>query len=170
MEGITQLGINLPALITQVISFVILLLVLTKLLYKPMIKILDERSEKVKSSLEMAEEARREAENARTEMQEEIKAAKIEGNETVLKAKNVAEKQGEEALAKAKTQIENERVKAKEDIQQERDAAIADLKNHFSDLVLNATENLMRQNIDAQKDKKVIDKILNEELSKLNNN
>ena len=46
MEGITQLGINLPALITQVIIFVILILVLTKLLYKPMIKILDERSEK----------------------------------------------------------------------------------------------------------------------------
>ena len=90
---------------------------------------------------------------------EEIKAAKIAGNETVLKAKSVAEKQGEEALAKAKNQIENEKIKAKEDIQQERDAAIADLKNHFSDLVLNATENLMRQNIDSEKDKKVIDRI-----------
>ena len=72
MDGITQLGINLPALITQVISFVILLLVLTKLLYKPLLKILDERSEKVKNSLTMADEARKEAEKARAEMQEEI--------------------------------------------------------------------------------------------------
>ena len=67
-------------------------------------------------------------------------------------------------------QIEAEKIKAQTHIQQERDAAIADLKNHFSDLVLTATENLMRQNIDAQTDKKVIDKILNEELSKLNTN
>tara|TARA_B100001013_G_C24355747_1_gene342170 strand:- start:3 stop:515 length:513 start_codon:yes stop_codon:yes gene_type:complete len=170
MDGITQLGINLPALITQVISFVILLLVLTKLLYKPLLKILDERSEKVKNSLTMADEARKEAEKARAEMQEEIKAARIEGQETVTKAKNIAEKQGEEELVKAKKQIEAEKIKAQTHIQQERDAAIADLKNHFSDLVLTATENLMRQNIDAQTDKKVIDKILNEELSKLNTN
>jgi F-type H+-transporting ATPase subunit b len=143
---------------------------LTKLLYKPLLKILDERSEKVKSSLAMADEARKEAEKARAEMQEEIKAAKIEGQETVTKAKNIAEKQGEEELVKAKKQIEAEKIKAQTHIQQERDAAIADLKNHFSDLVLTATENLMRQNIDAQTDKKVIDKILNEELSKLNTN
>ena len=108
MDGITQLGINLPALITQVISFVILLLVLTKLLYKPLLKILDERSEKVKNSLTMADEAHKEAEKARAEMQEEIKAARIEGQETVTKAKNIAEKQGEEELVKAKKQIEAE--------------------------------------------------------------
>ena len=94
MDGITQLGINLPALITQVISFVILLLVLTKLLYKPLLKILDERSEKIKNSLEMADEARKEAEKARAEMQEEIKAARIEGQETVAKAKTIAENLG----------------------------------------------------------------------------
>ena len=97
-------------------------------------------------------------------------AARVEGQETVAKAKNIAEKQGEEELAKAKKQIESEKIKAQNQIQQERDTAIADLKNHFSDLVLTATENLMKQNIDTQTDKKVIDKILNEEISKLSNN
>ena len=56
----------------------------------------------------MADEAHKEAEKARAEMQEEIKAARIEGQETVTKAKNIAEKQGEEELVKAKKQIEAE--------------------------------------------------------------
>ena len=99
-----------------------------------------------------------------------INGITIEGQETDAKAKTIAEKQGEEELAKAKKQIESEKIKAQNQIQQERDTAIADLKNHFSDLVLTATENLMKQNIDTQTDKKVIDKILNEEISKLSNN
>ena len=42
------LGINLPGLITQVISFLILLFVLSKLLYKPVIKMLDDRADRIK--------------------------------------------------------------------------------------------------------------------------
>ena len=58
------LGINLPGLITQIISFLILLFVLSKLLYKPVIKMLDDRAERIKTSLSAAEKAKEQAEKA----------------------------------------------------------------------------------------------------------
>ena len=58
-----ELGINLPGLITQLISFSILLLI-SKFLYKPVVKLLDERAEKIKKGLDDAETASKNAENA----------------------------------------------------------------------------------------------------------
>ena len=52
-----QLGINLPGLITQIVSFVILFAILSKLLYKPLVNLLDQRAEKITAGLEPAERA-----------------------------------------------------------------------------------------------------------------
>ena len=46
-----ELGINLPGLITQLISFSILLFLISKFLYKPVVKLLDERAEKIKKGV-----------------------------------------------------------------------------------------------------------------------
>ena len=59
-----ELGINLPGLITQLISFSILLFLISKFLYKPVVKLLDERAEKIKKGLDDAELASKSAENA----------------------------------------------------------------------------------------------------------
>ena len=56
-----QLGINLPGLITQIVSFVILFAILSKLLYKPLVNLLDQREEKITAGLEAAERAKEEA-------------------------------------------------------------------------------------------------------------
>ena len=59
------LGINLPGLITQIVSFVILFFILSKVLYKPLVGMLDQRAEKIKSSLDAAEKAKEAEEEAR---------------------------------------------------------------------------------------------------------
>ena len=55
-------GINWPGLLTQLISFLILFLLLKKFLYRPVIKMLEDRAEKIKTSLEVADKIKQEAE------------------------------------------------------------------------------------------------------------
>jgi len=82
MEG---LGINLPTLIAQIINFVILLGLLYLVAYKPIMRMLDERSRKVKESMEQTELIKQQAERAEEEVKKQIEAAGKEGQEIIAR-------------------------------------------------------------------------------------
>ena len=56
------LGINLATLLTQVVSFLVLFFILSKVLYRPLVKIIDQRALKIKESLQMVEKAKSDSE------------------------------------------------------------------------------------------------------------
>ena len=85
-----ELGINLPGLITQLISFSILLFLISKFLYKPVVKLLDERAEKIKKGLDDAETASKNAENAAEKIEEELAKARQEGKKLIESAKDAS--------------------------------------------------------------------------------
>ena len=89
------LGINLPGLITQIISFLILLFVLSKLLYKPVIKMLDERAERIKTSLSAAEKANEDAALSAEKIEKELISARQEGQKIIDQAKKLSEESAE---------------------------------------------------------------------------
>ena len=60
-----EIGVNLPALIAYLVNFVILLLILYKFAYKPILRLLDQRAEKIRGSLAAADQAREEAAQSR---------------------------------------------------------------------------------------------------------
>ena len=66
------LGINLGQLLTQIVSFTVLLLILVKLLYRPLLKVLDERSARIRESLESAQKAKEEAAATRVQLESQI--------------------------------------------------------------------------------------------------
>ena len=84
------LGINLIGLITQVIGFVAIVVLLTWLLYKPLLRVLDQRSERIRESLEASERAREEAAKSQEEMQRQIGEARVEGQQLIAQARDVA--------------------------------------------------------------------------------
>ena len=86
------LGINLPGLITQIVSFIILFFILSKLLYKPLIGLLDQRSEKVQAGLEAAERAREDAARSEDSIQQQLADARTEGQRLIAQARETAEK------------------------------------------------------------------------------
>ena len=75
----TELGVNLPSLIAYVVNFVILLGILYLLAYKPIIRLLDQRADRIRESLSAADEARQEATSARSAIDEQINEARREG-------------------------------------------------------------------------------------------
>ena len=163
------LGINVPGLLTQLVSFIILFVVLHALLYKRVLRVLDQRSSRIRESLEAAERARDEAASSREETEKQIEAARAEGQELVAQARQVAERFREEETAKATEEIEASRARAEANIQRERDAAIEELRREFAGLAITAAERVIERSLDESAHRELIDNVL-EESSRINRN
>ena len=159
------LGINLPGLITQLVSFVILFGVLYMLLHKPILRMLDDRSNRIKESLETAERVRQEAVRSQEEMQGQLDAARAEGQQLISQAREVAERFREEELGRARQDIQAERARAEADIKRERDSAIEELRREFSGLAIRAAEGVIRRSLDESAHLELIQKVLEESSS-----
>jgi F-type H+-transporting ATPase subunit b len=159
------LGINLAGLITQIVSFLALLFLLYKLLYKPLLKTLDDRSARIKDSLEIAERVQEEAAASQAQMQEQIQKAREEGQQMIAQAREVADRFRDEEMAKARAEITAERTKAGADIKRERDFAIEDLRREFAGLAISAAERVVERSLDESAHRDIIDKVLEESTS-----
>jgi len=158
------LGISISGLVTQIISFLILFGLLYVLLYKPILRMLDERSGKIRDSLETAQKAREDADRSQKEMSSQIEAARAEGQSMIAQAREVADRFREEELTKARAEIEEERIRAQTNIHRERDAAIEELRREFSGLAITAAERVLEHSLDESIHHELIDKVLEEGL------
>ena len=156
------LGINLPGLITQVVSFSILFAVLYRLLHKPILRMLDQRSNRIRESLEAAQRARDEAAESQEGMRQQLETARSKGQEMIVQAREVAQRFREEELAKARDEIGSERARAQANIQRERDAAIEELRREFAGLAIDAAERVIRRSVDEKAHRDLIEEVLEE--------
>ena len=156
------LGINLPGLITQIVSFGILFAILYKLLYKPMLAALDRRSGRIRESLEAAQRARDDAARSQAETQDQMEAARAEGQQLIAQAREVADRFREEELANAREEIAAERTRAQANIQSERDAAIEELRREFAGLAITAAERVITRSLDESAHRELIEGVLEE--------
>ena len=154
------LGITIPGIVTQIASFAILFGILYVLLYKPILRMLDERSAKIREGLESAERAREEAAASREDMQRQLDEARTEGQAMIAQAREVADRFREEELAKARTEIAAERARAGADIQRERDAAVQELRKEFAGLAISAAERVTKRSLDESSHRELIDDFL----------
>ncbi len=156
------LGINLPGLITQVVSFAILFALLYWLLYKPVLRVLDQRSSRIRESLETAERVRQEAAESPADMQHQLQEARTEGQQLIAQARDVADRFREDELAKARQEINAERSRAEANIQRERDAAIEELRREFAGLAISAAERVIHRSLDETTHRELIESVLEE--------
>jgi len=160
MEGFASLGISLPLLLAFVINFLILFVLLGKFLYKPVLKMLDERAQKIKESMEWAESTKREYEQAKAEVQRQIEKGRQEAQALIAQALQKGEGLKEEARKEAADQAKGivERVRA--DLEAERDRLVEDLRKEFASLLVLASEKVIRQTLDKEKQSKLIEETL----------
>lgn len=156
------LGLNLPQLIAQIVGILVLLFILKKLLYGPLLKVIDERSERIRESLEAGERTKEEAASNQEQMQEDLQKAREEGQQMIAQARDVAARFRDEEMAKAREEIGAERSKAEADIQRERDAAIEDLRREFAGLAISAAEQVVERSLSESDHRDIIDKVLEE--------
>jgi len=156
------LGINLPTLLAQVVNFAILLGLLYLVAYKPIMRMLDERSRKVKESMEQTELIKQQVKHTEEEVKKQIEAAGKEGMEIVARAMHTGEEVRQKAQQDAKQDAETLIARAQVAIQRERDGAIDELRKEFADLTIMAAEKVIEKSLDKQTHRQLIDKVLEE--------
>ncbi len=161
-EAFDALGINLPQLIAQIVNFTVLLVILRLTLYKPILKMLDDRKQKISEGLNAAEIARAEAAAAQTNIQAQLDVARREGQEIVGNAQQIAGRIQAEAREESNRDRERALERARAEIQLERDRAIADLRGEFADITVAAAEKVVGQSLDRQSHQRIIDEALAE--------
>ncbi|MEE3141562.1 MAG: F0F1 ATP synthase subunit B [Chloroflexota bacterium] len=158
----TELGVNLPSLIAYVVNFVILLGILYLLAYKPIIRLLDQRADRIRESLSAADEARQEATSARSAIDEQINEARREGQRLLDQSREAADRFRTEEMERARGEAEAFIERAHSDIQRERDAAIQEVRANFGDLAITAAEQVIRRSLDRQTHQELIAQVLEE--------
>jgi F-type H+-transporting ATPase subunit b len=162
MGGLAGLGINLPTLLAQIINFVILFGLLYLVAYKPIMRMLDERSRKVKESMEQTEFISQQAEQAEEEAKKRIEAASREGQEVIARAARTGEEVGRQAQQEARQEAEALISRARVEIQRERDNAIDELREQFADITILAAGKVIDRSLDKEAHRQIIDKVLEE--------
>jgi F-type H+-transporting ATPase subunit b len=160
--GISDLGINLPVLLGQLLSFTLLLIVLRLLVYKPVLKLLDERRERIQEGLNAADRGREQGEQAAREAQAQMETARREGQQIIANAQQVAQRIQEEGRQQALQQQEAMLERARSEIQLERDSAISELRREFADLTISAAEKVIGQSLDRSAHQRLIDRAIAE--------
>ncbi len=162
MEGLAGLGISLPTLIAQIVNFVILFGLLYLVAYKPIMRMLDERSRKVKESMEQTESIKQQAALAGEEYKKRIETASKEGQEVVARAVRSGEEVRQQAQQEARKDAETLIGRARSEIQRERDEAIDELRKEFADLTILTAEKVINRSLDKEAHRQLIDKTLEE--------
>ena len=162
MGGLADLGINLPVLVAQIINVAILLGLLYLVAYKPIMRVLDERSRRIKESMEQADAIKEQATRTEEEVKNQLEVASREGQERIAQAVQVGEEVKQKAKQEARQEAETLIARARTEIQRERDEAIDELRKEFADLTIMAAGKVIDRALDKKAHRQLIDKVLKE--------
>ena len=143
-----------------ILTFLLLLFVLAKFAWKPLLKMLNDREELIRSSLEDAEKAKEKLEKLNAEGEAIINQARSEAQSILSEGKAAAAKLKDETLDVAKEQAKQIASEAEKQINIEKDKAIAEIKSEVVNLSMRIAEKLINKNISPEDNKALIDESL----------
>ncbi len=163
MEALIEaFDVNWVGLVFQVVNFLLLLYVLNRLLFKPLLGRMDERSAKIERGLEDAEAAARDRELAHAEREAAVAEARREAAEMIARATKIAEDARTEIVAEARSEAEKVTQRAREEIGAEKDRAMGELRAHVAELALSAATALVRREMDGATQRRLVEDFLAE--------
>lgn len=155
-----DLGISWQGLIGQLVTFALLFILLYFIAYKPIRRMLDERSNRIKVSMDQAEQIKEQMAKTDEQVREQLEAARMEGQNILTQAGQIGERLKEEAREEARHEAEITIARARTEIQRERDESIEELKRQFVDLAITAAEKVISETLDKEKHRRLIDEVL----------
>lgn len=142
------------------LTFLLLLYVLTKVGWKPVLSMLDEREKKIRESLELAEQAKAVSQQTLAEQTQLLEAARKEAQELLARNRKAAETTRDEIVKKAQSEAEQLIAKARREIDLSRDKALEEIRDLAVELSMQATNKLIGKSLDAKDHQALIDESL----------
>ncbi|MGM9533758.1 MAG: F0F1 ATP synthase subunit B [Intestinibacter sp.] len=149
-------------LLFQIINTVILFLVLKKILFKPVLNIIEKRENMIQEDLAAGAKAKNEGIALKKEYEEKVSIAKEEGREIIRQATARAEEKSNQIISDAQAEAVSLKAKASKDIAQEKEQAIAEIRNDISDIAILAASKVLEEDIDKSKHEDLIEKFIKE--------
>jgi F-type H+-transporting ATPase subunit b len=162
MEILTSLGIDPAIILAQAINFFVLLAILSFFVYKPILKLLDERKERIAKAEEHAQLIEDKLARVEELNQKELHKAQAKSKEIIAAAKESANEQGEELINNAKNKVNKIVEEGRAVIARERNNAAKEIQLEVSKIVLLATEKLLSREVQIADQNKFIDEAVRE--------
>lgn len=159
----TMLDVDISNFIWTAVNLIIFYILLRIFLFKPINKIMDDRTRSIKEDIESAEKAKAEAEELKQQYADSISDAKAEADKIIAQAHETAE--AEKAVILKKSQEEADKIVADADkaIENERKRVLRQAQTQITDLAIEAASKIIGANVDDEKNRRLVDEFLSEE-------
>lgn len=155
-----QLGINIGLLASQLVNFILLALLLYLVLYKPVLRMLNERKERIARSMADVDAAREAAAKAQLEYDRKVAEAQRKAQEIIAAAAQTGEKAKADIVADAHREADRIKQDAIADAEQQKVRALADVQTQIAGLSMMATERVLGQAMDEKTQRQLISSFL----------
>jgi F-type H+-transporting ATPase subunit b len=159
MELLTPSG---GTIFYTVVTFVILMFILKKVAWKPILHTLEEREKRIQDSLDQAEKAKEETEKLLSEQKELLEAARQESQEIIAQGRKVAEMAKEEIIYQARSEANRLLTNAKREIDWSREKALEEIRDLAVELSLSATSKIIGKSLDKREHMAFVDESINQ--------
>lgn len=156
------LSVNPGLIIWQMIIFVLLLFILRKIAWKPLLTALHTREQSIKDTIDQAELLKKDAEQLIEQNKKNLAEAQEHSMKIINDAKDMANKMRDDILQKSQEESRKMIDQAKAEITQEKETAMSDLRHEVSDLAIKAAEKIINENLDETKQKKIVNDFISQ--------
>ncbi len=151
---------SVPEMVWGILSFFIVFLVMWKFAFPAVKKGMEDRTERIRQSLDSAEQAKTDAQSVLDEYQHQLADAKNESNRIIEEARQTAESLRRDLMAKAEADAAEVRARATRDIEAAKDRAMQELRAQIADLTIGLAETIVKRNLDRQANTALIDEYI----------
>ena len=148
-------------IIAQILNFLILVVILRAVAYKPVARLLQQRSDKIRDTLEKAEADRKAAEQTLTQYKNQLADAQKKAQDIIQKANVTARQEHDAAVEETRREIERMKQNAQAEIESERNRAFAEMKSQIVSLSLAAAGKVVSKNLDTKENDKLVNDFIN---------
>ncbi len=156
------LNIEPGLIIWTIVTFVVLLVVLRAVAWKPLLTMLDEREGRIQEALSQADKARQDAEAAAAENREAISKAQAEAQAVVAQSREAAEQVAQDLQRRSQAEAAQMLEQARRTIGQEKERAILELRNQVGELAILAAGKILEENLDDARSRKIVDQFIDD--------
>lgn len=155
-----KLGINVTWLLAQLINFGLLLFILSRFAYKPVLGMLNARKQKIQESLEYADKVKQDAAAQQKEFEKKLEETRRETQAATAAAAQVGEKEREVIVAQARDEARKLVEQAREQIAYEQKQMLSDLREEVIRLSMLATHKVVSTSLDENAQRKLVSEFL----------
>jgi F-type H+-transporting ATPase subunit b len=156
MDILQQLGIDPKVIAAQVTGFILLWIVLSKFLFRPVLNMLDERKQDIKSTYDAAEDERAKAEESRADYERRLAGIEAEARSHIQAAVKDAERAKSEIMADAKARSQDILRRGQEELAREREKTLAQLREEVVNISISAAGKIIGESLDEDKHRKLV--------------